>query len=102
VNIANEDGNTALHWACLNNHVEVVRRLLVAGANVAALNSSQRTPVDEAIDRDFVELLEVVNEIVGTTEDGEVDDVEDDVEDEEEEGEDAQEVADVVDDEGNH
>eukprot|EP00959_Pyramimonas_sp_CCMP1952_P340760 7137401-Pyramimonas_sp.AAC.2 len=23
VNIANEDGNTALHWACLNGHVEV-------------------------------------------------------------------------------
>mmetsp|Transcript_36629 Transcript_36629/g.79797 ORF Transcript_36629/g.79797 Transcript_36629/m.79797 type:complete len:176 (-) Transcript_36629:536-1063(-) len=92
VNIANEDGNTALHWACLNGHVEVVRRLLQSGASVSALNSSQRTPVDEAISRDFEAVLEVINEFVGTAEDGEVDDVED----AEDGGEDTQEVADVV------
>lgn len=36
--VANESGNTALHWACLMGHEQVTRLLLEAGANPSALN----------------------------------------------------------------
>lgn len=42
-------GNTPLHWACLNGHAESVKVLLEGGANPAALNAVDRTPVDEAL-----------------------------------------------------
>lgn len=40
-NASNLEKNTPLHWACLNGHVEVVKKLILFGANVALLNSSQ-------------------------------------------------------------
>jgi Ankyrin repeats (many copies) len=46
---ANSDGNTALHWASLNGHADAAALLLAAGASASALNSAQRTPVDEAL-----------------------------------------------------
>ena len=39
---ANEEGNTPLHWACLNGRVEVVRLLVAAGASASALNKCAR------------------------------------------------------------
>lgn len=38
VAVANESGNTALHWACLMGHEQVTRLLMEAGANPSALN----------------------------------------------------------------
>ena len=38
VDLPNEEGNTPLHWACLNRQAEVVQRLLQAGAKATALN----------------------------------------------------------------
>lgn len=38
VGLANESGNTALHWACLMGHEAVARLLLEAGASASALN----------------------------------------------------------------
>lgn len=35
---ANGEGNTPLHWACLNGHEEVIRALLAADATPSALN----------------------------------------------------------------
>lgn len=46
---AKGDGNTPLHWACLNGHADVAALLLAAGAAVTALNDAQRTPYDEAL-----------------------------------------------------
>lgn len=50
--MANSDGSTPMHWACLNGHVEVVRALMSKGASPSTLNTSGRTPVDEALSRD--------------------------------------------------
>jgi ankyrin repeat protein len=44
----NAQGNTPLHWACLNGVPAAVAALLAGGASPAALNAAERTPVDEA------------------------------------------------------
>lgn len=38
--------NTALHWASMRGHVEVVRTLVAAGADRAARNKQGCTPMD--------------------------------------------------------
>lgn len=38
VSAANEEGNTALHWACVNHQTKAVDILLEAGASASALN----------------------------------------------------------------
>src|SRR5688500_8899487 len=42
------DGTTALHWAVHHDDVELVTKLLAAGANVAAANDYGSTPMSEA------------------------------------------------------
>jgi uncharacterized protein len=42
------DGTTALHWAVYNNDVDLVERLLAAGADVNAANDYHATPLSEA------------------------------------------------------
>ena len=44
-----EGSNTPLHWACLNGHAGATKALLEGGASPSALNSVDRTPVDEAL-----------------------------------------------------
>jgi len=44
-----DGGNTPLHWACLNGHGAATTALLEGGASPSALNSVERTPVDEAL-----------------------------------------------------
>lgn len=44
VNIANTSGSTPLHWAVLGGHVESVKLLLAAGANVNAKDNDGRLP----------------------------------------------------------
>jgi ankyrin repeat protein len=84
---AKADGNTALHWACLNGHAAVVALLLGAGAAVSALNAASRTPYDEAAQAGSEEVLAALAAAGGAPPAGdEVDDVE--------EGEDAEEDAD--------
>src|SRR5690606_18085747 len=39
------DGTTALHWAVYHDDVELARRLIVAGADVAASNTFGATPL---------------------------------------------------------
>ncbi|KAJ6964788.1 LOW QUALITY PROTEIN: hypothetical protein NC652_002883 [Populus alba x Populus x berolinensis] len=43
LNSANKEKNTALHWACLNGHIEVVKKLILAGSSLGFLNSHERT-----------------------------------------------------------
>ncbi|BBH02389.1 ankyrin repeat family protein [Prunus dulcis] len=61
LNATNEEMNTPLHWACLNGHVEVVRKLIFAGANLSVLNSYERTPIDEAVTRGKMDVLDAIN-----------------------------------------
>lgn len=51
-NIANAQGNTALHWACVNGHGEVVEKLLAKGAKTTICNAGGRTALDEAMHND--------------------------------------------------
>lgn len=67
VTISNVEGNTPLHWACLNGQIDAVRTLLGAGATATALNSHDNTPVDEALQRDFQDIVEVINEFNNTS-----------------------------------
>jgi ankyrin repeat protein len=48
VNAPEADGTTALHWAAHNGDVELVQRLIRAGANVMAVNEYGATPMSEA------------------------------------------------------
>ena len=62
---ANNDGNTALHWACLNGHADAVALLLAAGASASALNAAQRTPVDEALQNGATDVLQRIYDATG-------------------------------------
>jgi ankyrin repeat protein len=54
------DGTTALHWAIHNGDVELVQRLIKAGANVAAFNDYGATPMSEAAERADARILEIL------------------------------------------
>ncbi|TQB73454.1 hypothetical protein MPDQ_005855 [Monascus purpureus] len=62
-----DSGNTALHWACAMGDLEIVRDLLVRGADVKALSVHEETPLVRAVlftnnyeKRTFPELLELL------------------------------------------
>ena len=55
---ANANGNTALHWAALNGHTEVVDILIAHKADVFAKNIFGKTAFDEAFVRDKKECCE--------------------------------------------
>lgn len=44
----NEAGNTALHWAAVNGHVEAVKALIDSGVDVWVKNAAGHLPVFEA------------------------------------------------------
>jgi ankyrin repeat protein len=48
VNQRSSDGTSALHWAVYNNDIDLVSRLLAAGADVQAANDYHATPLSEA------------------------------------------------------
>ena len=48
VNVAEPDGTTPLHWAVHNGDVQLVERLIAAGADVSAANEYGATPMSEA------------------------------------------------------
>lgn len=45
---ANNEGNTALHWAALNGHLEAVKALVAKGADMGVRNKAGRTAGFEA------------------------------------------------------
>ena len=46
MNNQNEDKDAALHFACLNSNVEVVKLLLARGADPRLRNGDGKTPAD--------------------------------------------------------
>jgi ankyrin repeat protein len=78
VDLCNSEGNSALHWACINGHEEAVRLLMEKNAEPSKLNSFDRTPVDEALDRQFQGVVDIIKSFSTPAENDEVDDVEDD------------------------
>eukprot|EP00850_Spirogloea_muscicola_P002544 SM000010S04182 [mRNA] locus=s10:147346:149284:+ [translate_table: standard] len=66
VGACNLEGSTALHWAALNGHqqtepLQVVELLIEQGADPAALNRHERTPVDEALSQGHAALVQAID-----------------------------------------
>ena len=86
------------HWACLNGHRPVVTLLLSHGASPTAVNSHDRTPVDEALSCNHGEVVEAINSHidskggVGSTGEAIGDDEFDDDESDVRDGEDAEDA----------
>ncbi|ODV90504.1 hypothetical protein CANCADRAFT_60803 [Tortispora caseinolytica NRRL Y-17796] len=47
--VIDDEGHTAFHWACAMGHVNVMRVLINAGADIRATNNSGQTPLVRAI-----------------------------------------------------
>ncbi|RWA13588.1 hypothetical protein EKO27_g1517 [Xylaria grammica] len=48
IDAQNSFGNTALHWACLGGHLDIVKLLLSRGASPAIVNDKDQIPLDQA------------------------------------------------------
>ena len=59
-NLQDEDGNTALHLACTESNVPVVRALLGAGADVRLADIDDETPLVRACFAKSVELVDLL------------------------------------------
>lgn len=58
INAVNDAGNTALHWAALNGHLECVKLLVQAGADVTIINKAGHDAVFEAEINDKGDVVE--------------------------------------------
>ncbi|KAI1099571.1 ankyrin [Jackrogersella minutella] len=58
VNLQNSFGNTALHWACLGGHLDVVKLLLSRGASPTAANDKDQIPLDLAAFNSHMHVVE--------------------------------------------
>ncbi|KAL2754852.1 hypothetical protein ACRALDRAFT_2028108 [Sodiomyces alcalophilus JCM 7366] len=58
LDLPNEYGNTALHWASLRGHLPVVKVLMEAGANPAAANDKDQIPLDLALFEDRKDIVD--------------------------------------------
>ena len=92
INAQNQAGNTALHWAALNGHLEAVKILLEHGGDPTITNSRGHDAVYEAELNDKREVVEwMLKEGGESLEEGVGGNTEDSVEDERAEEEDADE-----------
>lgn len=62
ISLTNSDGRTALHIACCEGDVNVVRRLLKMGSNVHIKDRFNRTPLTDAIDFDHHVIIKVLRQ----------------------------------------
>ncbi|MDA9627145.1 ankyrin repeat domain-containing protein [bacterium] len=65
VNKTNDQGSTAMHWACLNGHANIVQLLLDKGGSASVCNQAGRTPLDEAMHNEREECVKVIMEAEG-------------------------------------
>jgi E3 ubiquitin-protein ligase mind-bomb len=63
INERKDDGFTALHLACLNNHYEVAKLLIdVGGADLSIKTLNQQTPLLLAIERQHFDIIKLLVE----------------------------------------
>ena len=60
LDLQNKAGNTALHWSALQGRKEVCQILLLAGANADIFNNMKRKAFDEAHEKGFKAVCEVI------------------------------------------
>jgi ankyrin repeat protein len=65
INATNDAGNSPLHWAALNGHLECVKLLIQAGADVTIINRAGHDAVFEA---EINDKNEVVDWLLGAVE----------------------------------
>jgi hypothetical protein len=65
INAVNEAGNTPLHWAALNGHLESVKLLIRSGADVTIINQAGHDAVFEA---ELNDKKDVVDWLLGAVE----------------------------------
>lgn len=65
INAVNEAGNTPLHWAALNGHLESVKFLIQYGADVTIINQAGHDAVFEA---EINDKKDVVDWLLGAVE----------------------------------
>jgi len=70
VTIANQEGNTALHWACVAGSLPAVSLLMEAGASASTLNTHDQTPVDEALVRHLQDIVDTINQYNAPSKEG--------------------------------
>ncbi|KAI1404959.1 ankyrin [Hypoxylon fuscum] len=58
INLENAFGNTALHWACLGGHLDIVKLLLSRGASPTAENEKEQIPLDLAASNNHMHIVE--------------------------------------------
>jgi len=58
LNLTNASGNTALHWASLNGHLEAVKLLIEAGGDITIFNKAGHDAVFEAEINDKKEVVD--------------------------------------------
>jgi hypothetical protein len=59
IDFADEDGYTALHYACWDNKVDIVELLMDNGANVNALSSMKESPLHMAVFSGHVSVVDL-------------------------------------------
>ena len=57
INCKDKNGNTALHFAASNGHLDVVKLLIAKGADLRAQDSNQQTPIFDAIRNVHIEIV---------------------------------------------
>ena len=63
-----KSGRTALHWAAISGHTEVVKLLLAKGANILAESQNKMNSLHMAVEAGRVETVRALMEFVGTDE----------------------------------
>lgn len=61
VNIQNEEGETALHWAARNGHLPAVKYLIKLGANKTLVTAQGKTVLDYAVENGHDDVLAVAS-----------------------------------------
>ncbi|CAL9779179.1 unnamed protein product [Musa acuminata subsp. burmannicoides] len=67
LNALNSEKNSPLHWACLNGHIEVRDSYLVI-IDLSSLLFHERTPMDEAVSRGKMDVINAINMTVAQLE----------------------------------
>jgi ankyrin repeat protein len=62
VNAKEQYGNTSLHWASIENHIELAKFLIERGADVNAKRNDEETPLHEASWKNRIETAKLLIE----------------------------------------